>query len=80
MSSAEIGDLKGDDKALGLSPSLERRVWRKMDLYILPVVSMFCLLSFLVSIWSYCGSETLLIYIRIAPTLGMLVLRACKRH
>jgi hypothetical protein len=28
---------------------LEKRVWRKLDLYVLPVVSMFYLLSFIVS-------------------------------
>ncbi len=29
-------------------PVLEKRVWRKLDLYVLPVVAMFYLLSFLV--------------------------------
>lgn len=30
------------------NPALEKRVWRKLDLYVLPVVAMFYLLSFLV--------------------------------
>jgi len=29
-------------------PVMDRRVWRKLDLYILPVVAMFYFLSFLV--------------------------------
>ena len=36
------------DKDLTRAPALEK-VWRKMDLYVLPVVAMFYLLSFLVS-------------------------------
>ena len=34
---------------------LERVVWRKLDLFILPVVAMFYLLSFLVSVPSLIG-------------------------
>ena len=33
-------------------PVLEKRIWRKLDFYILPVVAMFYLLSFLVCIIS----------------------------
>lgn len=32
-----------------VDPALEKRIWRKLDLYILPVVTLFYLLSFLVS-------------------------------
>lgn len=31
-----------------LDDALEKRVWRKLDLYVLPVVSVFYLLSFIV--------------------------------
>lgn len=37
------------DESLALDPALEKIVWRKMDKWILPVVAMFYLLSFLVS-------------------------------
>jgi hypothetical protein len=38
-----------DDKAPDASDSeMGRRVWRKLDLYLLPVVTMFYFLSFLV--------------------------------
>lgn len=30
-------------------PAMEKRVWRKIDMYVLPIVAMFYLLSFLVS-------------------------------
>ena len=33
-----------------VDPALDKRVWRKLDLFILPVVTMFYLLSFLVSL------------------------------
>ncbi|KAH9485871.1 putative transporter [Psilocybe cubensis] len=33
--------------ARDVDPALEKRIWRKMDLYILPVVTLFYLLSFL---------------------------------
>lgn len=32
-----------------VDPALDKRVWRKLDLFILPVVTIFYLLSFLVS-------------------------------
>jgi hypothetical protein len=37
-------------EAMTVNPALERVVWRKMDLWILPIVAMFYLLSFLVRI------------------------------
>lgn len=33
--------------------ALEKRVWRKLDLFVLPVVSMFYLLSFIVGGFTY---------------------------
>lgn len=41
------GDGSSDNAVI--NSALEKRVWRKMDLFILPVVTMFYLLSFLVS-------------------------------
>jgi len=38
----------------GQDEQLEKRVWLKLDLYLLPVVAMFYLLSFLVCV--RCGS------------------------
>lgn len=37
---------QGEDSAMA------KRVWRKLDLYLLPVVTMFYFLSFLVSVYS----------------------------
>jgi hypothetical protein len=41
--------LDGLAEAPLVDDALEKRVWRKLDLFVLPVVSMFYLLSFIVS-------------------------------
>jgi hypothetical protein len=38
----------GSDAVAPVDPALEKVVWRKLDLWILPTVAMFYLLSFLV--------------------------------
>jgi hypothetical protein len=43
---SEADSLEGE--AMSVNPLLEGVVWRKMDLWILPVVAMFYFLSFLV--------------------------------
>jgi hypothetical protein len=35
---------------------MERTVWRKLDAWILPIATMFYLLSFLVSLWYFSSS------------------------
>jgi hypothetical protein len=40
----------GSDQPL-VNDQLERTVWRKLDIWILPIVTLFYLLSFLVSLW-----------------------------
>jgi len=42
-----MGSLQNDSRISLVDPSLEKKVWRKLDLRILPVVAMFYLLSFL---------------------------------
>jgi hypothetical protein len=39
----------GSDVGAPLDPAMEKVVWRKLDMWILPTVAMFFLLSFLVS-------------------------------
>lgn len=38
----------GSESSARVNPALEKVVWRKLDLWILPTVAMFYLLSFLV--------------------------------
>jgi hypothetical protein len=40
----------GSDQPL-VNDQLERTVWRKLDIWVLPIVTLFYLLSFLVSLW-----------------------------
>jgi hypothetical protein len=62
---------------------MERTIWRKLDLYILPVVSMFYFLSFLVStllaFWRNDSERPIVQHDRIGPTLAMLASLDCKR-
>lgn len=48
-SEARSGASDRSETPLLVDDALERRVWRKLDWYVLPVVSMFYFLSFLVS-------------------------------
>jgi hypothetical protein len=45
----ETSSLSSEPVPVQLDPALDKIVWRKLDLWILPVVSMFYFLSFLVS-------------------------------
>lgn len=76
-----LGDDSFGDKSTIIDPALEKVVWRKMDKWILPVVAMFYLLSFLVSTTTLCrpSSSKLGLNIRIGPTLEMLVSQAYRK-
>jgi hypothetical protein len=45
----DTAKLARSDSPILVDHALEKRVWRKLDFYMLPVVAMFYLLSFLVS-------------------------------
>lgn len=50
--SSSIGSYRspgGHYVTVGEDPAMEKKVWRKIDTYVLPIVAMFYLLSFLVS-------------------------------
>jgi hypothetical protein len=46
-------DRLADSPESFVNDALEKRVWRKLDLFVLPVVSMFYLLSFIVGGLTY---------------------------
>jgi len=44
--------VSSSEPEVAVDPEMEKKVWRKLDMYVLPIVAMFYLLSFLVGILS----------------------------
>lgn len=79
----ETSSLGSDSSAPQVDPSMEKVVWRKLDLWLLPTVAMFYLLSFLVreyQIILYCLLLTPCFLHRIGQILGMLESLGCKNN
>ncbi|KAF5335882.1 hypothetical protein D9757_015139 [Collybiopsis confluens] len=47
IESGKASSVGSSDLRMVEDPAMEKRVWRKIDFYVLPIVAMFYLLSFL---------------------------------